>query len=686
MKELSMDFLEFRDAIYNNISNCFSAGMIPVIVSSDKNEIWDIYFNSIPENENPVYRQRHEYDCNACKHFFNKIGGLVFIDGQYDIHSIWDIETPDKDINTIARKIGDYVKSKFIRDVFLSDSKVVGIQHNYGQSDNDEIIRYDHFYADIPQRYVGRKSDIQANLAQIRDDANVFRRTLNEISEYAISVVLELISSNSLYKGKEWEIVLNKLLAYKKEYDKLDSCKKEPFIWFVSANEASYLSRIKNHSIGVLLQDITSGLDINVAVDRYEKIVAPENYKRPKPIFTYEMARKAKDKIVKLGLGDSLKRRFATIDDISVSNTLFVDRNIKKVDQSNDVFAEIMSCAKHKPIKFDRVSEIGIDDFIDKVLPNANSVEAYIPNTLTNNFVSLIAPKISGSKSLLKWNNGFGWAYTGNITDSSIKQNVAKSGGNVNGVLRFSIQWNDGDDYNPNDFDAHCIEPSGYKIHYANRRNSRTKGMLDIDVVVPQKNCPAVENITWPDITYMDAGIYKFYVNTFCNRYGTDGFKAEIECDGKIYSFKYSLPTKTGENVAIATVKLDTNGQFHVHPDLDLSVENKKMWGINLESFVPVSMIMYSPNYWVGENGIGNKHYFFMLNGCINDESPNGFYNEFLSNDLAEHRKVFEAVAARMSVEDSDEQLSGVGFSSTKRAELIVKVRGNVEKILKIKF
>lgn len=184
----------------------------------------------------------------------------------------------------------------------------------------------------------------------------------------------------------------------------------------------------------------------------------------------------------------------------------------------------------------------------------------------------------------------------------------------------------------------------------------------------------------------MDAGIYKFYVNTFCNRYGTDGFKAEIECDGKIYSFKYSLPTKTGENVAIATVKLDNNGQFHVHPDLDLSVENKKMWGINLESFVPVSMIMYSPNYWNEEHGVGNKHYFFMLNGCINDESPNGFYNEFLSNDLAEHRKVFEAVAARMSVENSNEQLSGVGFSSTKRAELIVKVRGNVEKILKIKF
>ena len=95
---------------------------------------------------------------------------------------------------------------------------------------------------------------------------------------------------------------------------------------------------------------------------------------------------------------------------------------------------------------------------------------------------------------------------------------------------------------------------------------------------------------------------------------------------------------------------------------------------------------MLSPNYWDEQMGKGNKHYFFFLDGCKNEGAPRGFFNEFLGAELTEHRKVFEALGLKMRVAESDEQLSGVGFSSTQRNSITVKVKGNFERILKIKF
>lgn len=94
---------------------------------------------------------------------------------------------------------------------------------------------------------------------------------------------------------------------------------------------------------------------------------------------------------------------------------------------------------------------------------------------------------------------------------------------------------------------------------------------------------------------------------------------------------------------------------------------------------------MLSPNYWDNQS-IGNKHYFFMLEGCRNSEKTRGFFNEYLKESLNEHRKVFEILGNNLLLPTSLEQLSGLGFSSTVRNELICKVEGSFERIIKVKF
>ena len=75
-----------------------------------------------------------------------------------------------------------------------------------------------------------------------------------------------------------------------------------------------------------------------------------------------------------------------------------------------------------------------------------------------------------------------------------------------------------------------------------------------------------------------------------------------------------------------------------------------------------------------------------MLEGCANNGTARGFYNEFLKSDLDQHRKVLELVGTKLRTDESLEQLSGVGFSSTQRNSLLCKVTGSFSRIININF
>lgn len=699
-----MKFIEMRDKLMTHFEEMMSQTDHLFEVNVDKEKLWNLYLDSFPENENLIYRVRKRYDCSCCKHFIRTIGNVVMIkDGK--VTTIWDFKV-DSNHQSALDALSAFIKSHPITDVYVCNEKKVGTFRNFEHMDDNTVKEWNHFYLDLPETLIhkDRHKSINEARGELRDNRNVFKRALDEITTEAIDTVLELIDTDNLYRGLEFRAQVINFKDFKQRYDKLSSKEeKDLWSWEYSFDAAkTHVARIGNSVIGTLLYDLSEGVDLEKAVKKFESKTAPENFHRPKAIFTQKMLDDAKQKITDLGYLESLGRRYAVIDDININDILFINRNIPRVSEPTDIFAEMSKEAVINPKRFERVEEIGIEEFITNILPNTISLEAYLENKHSSNMVSLIAPENIDSKSMFKWGNNFSWAYAGNVTDSLMKERVKAAGGKVDVDLRCSIQWNDLDQYNQNDLDLHCIEPDGDHIFFKNackslitnylgyRAVSHSGGQLDVDIRFPKIGIPAVENIVYADRKTMKSGVYEFSVHNYDYRGGNDGFRAEIEFDGEVHSFDYREKISLNENVKFAQVIVDENKNFTIKPLLisDSKVTSKEVWGLNTNQFVPVTVTMLSPNYWNQPEGTGNKHYFFMLKDCKNPDEPNGFYNEFLKSELLQHKRVFEALGGKMRVNYVEDQLSGLGFSSTKREDLVVKVKdkNNTEKVLRIKF
>lgn len=681
-----MNFTEMRDLLIAHFKEMVKDPKVKLFeVEVDKDELWNLYLDSFPEGTNGIYRERREHDCSCCRQFIKSIGNAVAIKNN-KVETIWGFETNDTTYQPVLNALDNYIKAHAVTDVYVTKQAKFGTKKNYEMLEDGATKEWSHFYLELPDRLVmtGYHSEgtIKGELRAIKE---VFKRSLDEISMESVDTVLELISQNSLYRGSEWKSALEEFKRYKQMYSEISEEEKNNFAWEKSISAGPVIGKIRNHSMGVLLVNISEGMDLDAAVRAYENIVAPANYKRPKAIFTKKMLEDAQKTITDLGYLDSLGRRYATLDDITVNDILFSNKDsAKRISGAEAIFADMARETTTDSKKFSKVEEVPIERFISDILPTARELEVFLENRHSGNMVSLIAPQVRDSKTMFKWDNNFGWAYSGNVTDS-MKERVKAAGGKVDGVLRFSIQWNDTGEYSGNDLDAHCQEPSLEHIYYSHKR-SKTFGKLDVDITHPRENEVAVENITWSDKRKMKPGVYRFWVHQFSNRGGRDGFRAEIECDGQIHEYDYGKELRTGEDVQVAEVTLHEDGTFTIKDLLPTGTSSREVWNLHTNQFVPVTVVCLSPNYWSEGNGTGNKHYFFMLKDCVNPENPNGMYNEFLKPELEQHKRVFEALGARMKVETVEDQLSGVGFSSTKRADLIVKVKGTTERVIKVKF
>lgn len=693
-------------------------------------QIWNAYLGGF--GNDPIFRdpQSSVHNCKLCNNFIRRYGNIIAFDKDYNLMSLWDVAGVDQEYAGSVKACADLIRTGNIQDIFIETFDwlnksnfektkksqkwfLLGLPLNVKKYTKEEALKYpaagikegdtrtfNHFSITIPDEFVDKTgASREAIMSGPRQKAQVFKRGLEEIPMDTLYLIRDLEAQGSLLNGISYKHFITGAIKAKEEYNNLSQDKKDAFIW-VKSIELGAVAGFRNTAIGTLMVELSEGKELNAAVQAFNKMVDPANYMKATAPITKKQIKDAEEFVEQNGYADSFERRCATIEDIMTSDILHANMSTEEVKTKVSVFAGVKATStRHKRSEFDGVQEIPIEKFMTEILPTCTSVEVYLQNKHKGNFVNLLTSEDKNSKSMFKWNNNFSWTYNGNLAGKSqIAQAVKAAGGCIDAPLRCSIMWNEKGDAMYTDLDNHCHEKIGQKfdeVYYGNHKQpspgngglpSIGGGLLDIDIVDPSRQCGggvAVENIFYK--TYRD-GEYEFVMHNY-NHGDNIGARAEIFFEGTTY--QYEIKHKVFNPISLATLVIKGGKLVEIRQSKYFVGEGDeipdKLYGLDTCEFHKVNLLCLSPNYWQGQ-GVGNKHYFFMLEGAQNPEAIRSIHNEFLNDELREHRKVMEVLGSTLKVESTKGQLAGLGFNSTVRDEVILRLGGSHKRVIKVKI
>lgn len=401
------DYQALRDIISNKSKSGWVIGAHVVNVRHHSGELFDIFLNHLPEE------RRQWHNCNTCKDFFNRYGGLAIINDDGSLTSLLWHHAPGcpEVYEKVLSELCEVVESRAIDHAFfglVNADLELGVREKGGHS---------HFTATLCRTVKSSPGSIVTSSAEKGHDDNLskthFRHLVNNLFKWDQN----LLSQAQAYFKHDPNLScyikhvarLHDLATLKKQIIE-NPDRKESFIWRAVMDHGVILAHVNNQVIGEFLDCLKEkGLDqdgFNFAKKRFLDMVNPLDYMRPKADPTEGLRLEAEKFFAEMELGDSLKRRYLRFDDIP--EQAFIWRTTEDVpkEETGELFG-------HLKTKSTQDSETVVINgphmtwavFMEEILPSAKSMHIELDSFSRYPFIMYGTAELPDAKPIIRWDN-----------------------------------------------------------------------------------------------------------------------------------------------------------------------------------------------------------------------------------------------------------------------------------------
>lgn len=300
----------------------------PNLFTTNAKGLWDAYLAGFPEEE------RQYYNCHACRRFIETYGGLVTIDDHGEIRSaIWSCtHIPNQYLSSVAAMIQIICRS-YVTGIFLSKDKI------WGQPVTGI---WTHFSVTPPRSMIFNKQTMTAGqaMAEKRED---FKNVIYALAEFSIdqlNQVVTLLENEVLQRSEAALGPMRWLRDLSIKRSSLSGRKASNIVGKAVAAAPPGFCHPRSSVGGTILSDIAAGYGYNEVVTRFNAKMQPLNYQRPQTAPSSGNVALAEKIVKQLGIKESLRRRYARLDEIqSIWTPTTEETTGASVD--SDIFAHL---------------------------------------------------------------------------------------------------------------------------------------------------------------------------------------------------------------------------------------------------------------------------------------------------------------------------------------------------------